>query len=117
MDLLFVCPSDDDDDDDWPRSPSPCKEIPEFSDFSDLYISFEKLKPPRKMVRFDEITTFIPSCNRWSEEDYSIARMSDWQSIYLDRLRFEKRILEINSIIGHIFIQHYQKFLMASSKT
>ena len=46
----------------------------------------------------------------WTEEDYCEARKSQWQQNYLDRIRFKNRIEEINSKIGHIFIQRYEDY-------
>ena len=46
----------------------------------------------------------------WTEEDYCEARKSQWQQNYLDRIRFKNRIEEINSKIGHIFIQRDEDY-------
>ena len=114
MDLLFIYPLDNSDDD-WVSSPIPDNKIPEFKDFPFLH-SENLFKVTRaiesKVVRFNENVEFIPLNEPWDEEQYSLARKSNWQSIYLDRLRFQNRISEVDSLIGDIFVQSHRKYLM-----
>ena len=63
----------------------------------------------RRTVHFDSVVRVYQPTD-WSYDDYRSARIGPWIRMAADRSRFQRRIRQIDLLIGHIFTEQYRAF-------